>query len=389
MSKSSPIPSDRFTTADLISELQGRPEALALFVLNVGDGDAQVVLLPTDPLAGYRRAVVVDAATAKPLSLLSTLTADGLLPGAEESDIALVVASHPHQDHIGGMAKVLAGLGDRVAEFWDPGYFHPIGAFHQMMAEVEQRTRLLYSQPASGLNRWIGRTGVTVLSPSIHLRNRFDTYGVEINDSSISLRLQHPAARVVTRDVQGNVVDKEGSPVSLVLGGDAQTLSWSYVLTDFPFLVKSNSASSAAIAAATGDVDLLKAHVFKVSHHASKRGVNLELVERIAPRISVISCAPNSPRYHFPHDLAQEMIREARDPRAGSGTQRRKLDWELNIHYTSDREREQDADGEGRALGSVVTVLEEGRRPQVWRLGDTPKQGPSTANLRQARRMKA
>lgn len=375
------IPADRLTAGDLVGELAGRPEALALFVLNVGDGDAQVVLLPTDPVAGHRRLVVVDAATAKPLSLVRTLTAEGLLPGTA-ADVALVVATHPHQDHIGGMAKVLAGLGDRVAEFWDPGYFHPIGAFHRMMAEVEQRTDLLYSHPASGSSRWVGRTGITVLSPSIHLRNRFDTYGVEINDSSLSLRLQHPAARVVTRDVEGNVVDKQASSVSLVLGGDAQTLSWSYVLTDFPFLVKSNSASSAAIAAATGDLDLLRADVFKVSHHASKRGVNLELLERISPRVAVVSCAANSPRYHFPHDLAQDILREARDPKAGSGGRRQDEDWQLRIYYTADR------DTDDRALGSVVTVLEERRDPQVWRLGDTPGRAVSTAVLRGARRMK-
>jgi beta-lactamase superfamily II metal-dependent hydrolase len=388
MTQPQPIPAENFTTVDLISELQGRPEALAVFVLNVGDGDAQVVLLPTDPVDGHRRVVVVDAATAKPLALIEVLTAEGLLPGGDTEDVALVVATHPHQDHIGGMARVLAGLGDRVAEFWDPGYFHPIGAFHQMMAEVEQRTGLLYSQPTSGLSRWIGRTAVTVLSPSIHLRNRFDTYGVEINDSSISLRLQHPAARVVTRDVEGNVVDTQDRPVSVVLGGDAQTLSWSYVLTDFPFLMKSNSASSEAIAAATGDVDLLRAHVFKVSHHASKRGINLELIERIAPRLTVISCAANSARYHFPHDLAQEIIREARDPHAGSGTPRDKFDWELNMHYTCDCERPADGTGEDVPLGSVVTVLEEGRNPQVWRLRDNPQQDPSAADLRQARRMR-
>lgn len=80
------------------------------------------------------------AATAKPLSLIKLLTAEGLLPGGAEADVALVVATHPHQDHISGMAKVLAGLGERVAEFWDPGYCHPIGAFHQMMAAVEVRT---------------------------------------------------------------------------------------------------------------------------------------------------------------------------------------------------------------------------------------------------------
>lgn len=375
------IPQDRFTTADLISELQDRPEALALFVLNVGDGDAQVVLLPTDPVARHRRAIIVDAATAKPLTLIELLTAEGLLPGGEQADVALVVATHPHQDHIGGMAKVLAGLGDRVAEFWDPGYFHPIGAFHRMMAQVEQRTGLLYCHPASGLSRWIGRTGISVLSPSIHLRNRFDTYGVQINDSSISLRLEHPAARVVTRDQEGNVVATNAAPASLILGGDAQTLSWSYVLTDFPYLLKANSASAAAIAAATGNVDLLQAQVLKVSHHASKHGVNLELIERINPRVAVVSCAADSPRYHFPHDLAREILREARDPLAGSGQPRTKQDWQHGLHYTADR------DGAHRPLGSVVTVLEERRDPQVWRLSDTPTQGPSAGQLRAALRM--
>jgi beta-lactamase superfamily II metal-dependent hydrolase len=380
MSNPAPIPASRFATRSLLREIESRPEALALFVLNVGDGDAQVALLPGDPVSGRRQAVVVDAATGKPLQLIDLLTTEGLLPGPNgDPDVALVVATHPHQDHIGGMSGLLGGLGDRVAEFWDPGYFHPIGAFHRMMGEVEQRNRLLYSHPSAGLRRWIGRTGVTVLSPSVHLRNRFDTYGVEINDSSISLRLEHPAARVVTRDQEGNMVEPQPA-ASVVLGGDAQTLSWSYVLTDFPFLMKSNSPSAAAIAAATGDRDLLDAQVFKVSHHASKRGVNLELLERIKPRVTVVSCAPGSPRYHFPHDLAQEILREARDPQAGSGAARTKGDWQLGIFYTAD------VDTGERLLGSVVTLVEHGRNPQVWRLGDAPTDTLDRTHLTKARR---
>jgi beta-lactamase superfamily II metal-dependent hydrolase len=373
------IPADRFDAADLVGALRSRPEALALFVLNVGDADAQVALLPADPASGTRRAVVVDAATAKTLNVVELLTAEGLLPGA--ADVALVVATHPHHDHIGAMSALLAGLGERVAEFWDPGYFHPIGSFHRMMSEVERRTGLVYSHPSSGLRRWIGRTGVTVLSPSIHLRNRFDTYGVEINDSSISLRLDHPAARVVDRDEEGNVVEPQAA-ASVVLGGDAQTLSWSYVLTDFPYLMKSNSPSAAAIGAATGDVDLLRAQVFKVSHHASKRGVNLELLERIRPRITVVSCAADSARYHFPHNLAQEMMREARDPVAGSGASRSKSDWELRIFYTGD------VDTAGQPLGTVVTVVEVGRNPQVWRLGDASPDLLRAAHLTAAKRFR-
>jgi beta-lactamase superfamily II metal-dependent hydrolase len=381
-----PIPADRFVTGDLLQELRDRPEALALFCLNVGDGDAQVVLLPvTGPDGGHRRALVVDAYTRKTIDLLEVLTGAGLLPGADgEADVALVVATHPHHDHIGAMAALLAAMGERVAEFWDPGYFHTIDAFHRMMREVEAKTDLLYSHPASGLRRWVGRTAVTVLSPSIHLRNRFDTYGVAINDASISLRLDHPAARISTRDDEGNVVDPQTSTASVVLGGDAQTLSWSYVLTDFPYLVKSNSPSADAIAAATGDRDLLRAQVFKVSHHASKRGVNLELLERIRPRVTVVSCGADSPRYHFPHDLAQEILREARQPQAGSGATRDTEDWELGIFYTAD------SDSDGRALGTVVAVVEEGRNPQVWRLGDDPPREPrlSANSLASARRFR-
>ncbi len=384
MAAPAPIPSEQLATGDLLEELRGRPEALALFTLNVGDGDAQVVLLPTaEPDGGPRRAVVVDAYTRKTLDLLTVLTDAGLLAGGDdESDVALVVATHPHHDHIGAMAPLLQEFGTRVAEFWDPGYFHTIGAFHQMMREIEERPDLLYSHPASGLRRWIGRTAVTVLAPSIHLRNRFDTYGVALNDSSISLRLDHPAARVTVRDDEGAVVEQHARAASVVLGGDAQTLSWSYVLTDFPYLMRSNSPSAEAIAAATGDRDLLRAQVFKVSHHASKRGVNLELLERIRPQVTVISCGPNSSRYHFPHDLAQEILREARQPLAGSGSDRASKDWELNIFYTSD------TDTDGVALGTVVSVVEEGRRPQVWRLGDDPPREPrlSIAHLADARR---
>lgn len=95
----------------------------------------------------------------------------------------------------------------------------------------------------------------------------------------------------------------------------------------------------------------------------------------------MISCGRDSKRYHFPHDLAQEILREARNPQAGSGKPRTKQDWELKIFYTSDR------DTDDKVLGSVVTVLEEGHDPETWRLGDTPQRGLTAADLRAARLM--
>jgi hypothetical protein len=50
---------------------------------------------------------------------------------------------------------------------------------------------------------------VTVLSPSVQLRNRYDSYGTEINDSSISLRLDFP----VSRYLEARQEVEQGQPV--------------------------------------------------------------------------------------------------------------------------------------------------------------------------------
>lgn len=338
---------------------------LVYFLLNVGDGDAQVVLLPRDPVTGVHRVIIVDAGrTEKVPALLDELAAHGLLPtddGGRLADdaIALIVATHPHADHIAGMAEILDRHGHAVAELWDPGYYHPGPDYIDMMRAVEEHSQIVYSQPASGLRRYISDVAVTVLSPSIQLRNRFDTYGVEINDASISLRLEYPASRVVERD-DGRAIVQRRRPATLILGADAQTLSWSYVLTDFPNIPASDSAAARALRAAQG-ADLLGGHVLKVSHHASKHGVNLELVSRIAPLLTLVSCASPG-RHSFPHTVAQAVIREALDPVETSGAAHR-TDADLGFFYTCDRD-----DG-GRTLGSVAVVMRPSSRV-VWRFRD-------------------
>ncbi|MGH7505966.1 MAG: ComEC/Rec2 family competence protein, partial [Longimicrobiales bacterium] len=309
----------------------------------------------------------VDAGlTDKLPALIRAIVGEGLLAPDDAQErtgsIALVVATHPHSDHIRGIRQLLDTFGDRIAEFWDPGYFHTSAGYLEMMAGVEQLPNLLYAQPTSGLRRWIGNVAVTVLSPSIQLKNRFDTYGTEINDSSLSLRLEFPASRVVQRDDERRLVER-GRNRSLVLGADAQTLSWSYVLTDFPELHTSDSAAAKAIEAATG-ADLLRGHVLKISHHGSKHGVNLELVERIGPDVTLISSERGGGRYNFPHTVAQELIREAIE--STTSGQLRSADHELGIFYTSDE------DDDGRVLGSFAIVISPEGDRRLWRFTDLP-----------------
>jgi beta-lactamase superfamily II metal-dependent hydrolase len=377
MTRPTPIAAARHGADDFVTSV--KPFHLVYFLLNVGDGDSQLVLLPEDP-TGRRRMIVVDVARqGKTVALINALERAGLIdpapPNGKDPDgsLALVVATHPHTDHIGGMAELLSTQLSRLGEFWDSGYFHTSQSYHQMMTAIEANSRLAYAQPTAGYRRWIGSALVTVLSPAVSLRNRFDTYGTEVNDASISLRIEFPAPRVVQRGNRRELVD-EPRTMAVILGADAQTLSWSYVLTDFPQLHADANAAATAIRAATG-ADPLAAKVLKVAHHASKHGINLELVERINPALTLVSSTADGSRFHFPHTVAQELLREALDPVAGSGRERARKDADLGIFYTSDR------DDTDTLLGSMAVVMARGVAT-LWRFGDDADQDVVLATAR-------
>ncbi len=361
------------TPGDFLNSVRDRPDALIYFLCNVGDGDTQVLLLPAAEDSGLRQAIVVDVLQfRKAAAVLDWAIGHGMMlsdpAAAGERDIALVVATHPHQDHIAGMPKLLEVYGDRIGEFWDPGYFHTIGAYHDMMRKVAANGSIGYAHPSSGLRRWFGDVAVTVLSPSIGLRNRFDTYGVNINDASISLQIDFPLAQVIRRDDEGNRVESKKNRNVLVLGADAQTLSWAHVISDFPRLHKSNSAAAKAIGAATGSKDPLRAGLHKVPHHGSKHGVNLELAERIRGALTLVSSVREGGNHGFPHQIAQQILREAVNPQAKKlGEHDPANDPSLGLYYTGDE------DSNGDPLGSMAVVMRAGKL-EMWRFGDRPSQ---------------
>jgi len=202
-----------------------------------------------------------------------------------------------------------------------------------------------------------------VLAPQISLRNRFDSYGVTINNSSIALKIEFPASRVEQRGPDRRYLRIRRTQ-GLVLGADAQTLSWGHVMDDFAELQPNASPVATELRMALG-ADPLRARIFKVPHHASKHGVNLELVEMIRPAFSLISCAADG-RYHFPHTVAQESVREALEAIATTGAAHRP-DHELGIHYTGS------TDTDDRPLGSIAVVMSpSGRKRNLWRFGDRP-----------------
>jgi hypothetical protein len=349
-----------------------KPTDLVYFALNVGDGDAQLMLLPADS-QGRRRAIVVDCIRAEKLfALLEELVAAGLLPEVAPL-LALVVATHPHDDHIAGMPSLLRRFGrtGHVAEFWEPAYYHPSGAYLEMMRELEDLHSIDHLQPASGTTRYIGLVKITVLAPSVALRSRFDSYGININNASIALKVEFPAKRTFQRGNDRTYL-RLPTTQSLILGADAQTESWGEVLHDFPQLGPASTAVTTALRRARGH-EPLNAAVFKVPHHGSKHGLNLELVEAIRPAISIVSSVHAGGRYHFPHDVTQSALREAIDPISSKPEDHHRPDPELNILYTASREVDAKKNGkEVGPLGTVGLLVGAGGRREIWRFGDEP-----------------
>jgi hypothetical protein len=363
-----------------LQALESQPQSLVYLLLNVGDGDTQLLLLPEREPGAGRCGLVVDVATRNKLPpIVDALDAAGMLapPSAEGCSFPVVVGTHPHADHIGGMPQFLDRYGERIGEFWEPGYYHTSTAFTETMVRLEERPHIGHLQPTSGTTRFLGSVKITVLSPGVGLRNRFDSYGVDVNNASISLKVEFPAARVSTRQdprragAASRLYLGLRHPWSIVLGADTQTTGWAQAEVDFPELRSGhNPALTAELRAAHGR-DHLRGHVFKLPHHASKHGLNLELVKRVNPSIALVSSVGRGGKYQFPHDLSLEATREAIRPVA-TRRQAQLPDHELGIHYTA--AYLDVADGAQVPLGSIAVVLppRRGVPAELWRLGDDP-----------------
>jgi beta-lactamase superfamily II metal-dependent hydrolase len=380
----------------LVNAIAADPDALVYFLLNVGDGDTQLLLLPPDSNDHVRRLVIVDVATPGKLPKLldalhqALVNGDNLIePPGSDRQIRLLVATHPHFDHIGGMTDLINRYNDPnpavppcIDQFWEPGFFFPSPPFHNLMATLESSPRIRRLQPTAGTTMTLDTVRLTVIGPSVGLRTRFDTYGVEINNSSITLMVEYPASQLFAQRADSRQ-DRRVAPKPsrrLLLGGDAQFASWAQTTVDFPDLQQTQNATLAKELRAARGKDYLAADLIKISHHASKHGVNLELLERVSASIALVSSVAGGGKYGFPHLLAIEAAREARQATTTKGTPR-KTDQELGIQLTGSRL------DSGKPAGSIAVLISRasGRPLRLFRFGDTPA---SPIDLAAAREVK-
>lgn len=257
-----------------------RDDTLSLHVLNIGNGDSLVVELPKEANQPTRSHLIVDCFNAdKTLDYLNKL-------GAQ--DIKLVVATHPHEDHILGLKEVMENYPNSIGQFWDSGFRHNIDAWYELIEYIKNRKNITFIRPTSGMTLLVAGVEITVVAPSIYLRNRYDTFGVNINNASIVLKLTYAGK-------------------TMILGGDAQWDSWGKITEEFPHYEKTTNPTQNIQLEET--FNPLECVFLKASHHGSKHGTSLEAIERLGVNNAAISCAKDS-QYGHPDALAIDAFKD-------------------------------------------------------------------------------
>lgn len=197
---------------------------LEVTFLDVGQGDAVLIRAPEG------QTVLVDAGLTAPLDALAS---HGV------SSLDLLVASHPHEDHIGGIAGVLQSV--PAGAFMDNGVPHTTATYRELMDIVERLPGLMYLEAEPRVVR-LGTAEVQVLP----LPPPGDA---NLNNRSVSLVVRYGA-------------------FSVLLTGDSQGPQLAY-------LVQSGLVP---------DVTVLKA-----PHHGSDNGLSWEFLQVARPEVVVIS----------------------------------------------------------------------------------------------------
>lgn len=174
----------------------------------------------------------------------------------------LVIMSHPHSDHIGGMQSVLNAF--PVGGVLDSGYVHG-SALQRSVLETIKRKNIPFAKARAGTTKLLGsKTKIEILAPREPL-----LHGTESDANNNS---------VVCRVVYGNV--------RILLMGDAEIEEQGRIIA---------SGSN------------LESQVLKLSHHGSSDGTNLELLRWVKPEYIIISVGSGN-EYGHPHRSVLRMI---------------------------------------------------------------------------------
>ncbi|WP_069680108.1 ComEC/Rec2 family competence protein [Clostridium taeniosporum] len=220
---------------------------LQVYYLDVGQGDAEYIRINDFD-------ILIDAG---PKS-----ESDHLLKQLEDKnidDFEMVIATHPHEDHIGGMSKVFEKY--KVENFYMPKVTHTTKTFQNMLKSVSKQG-LKVQTLKEGMQFNLGDGA------------KFDVYS-PIKDSYDDFNNYSPIMKLTYGETK------------LMFTGDAETL-----------------AEKEALSRHLKD---LKSDVLKFGHHGSSTSSSNEFLKAVSPKYGIISCGKDN-SYGHPHKETMNKI---------------------------------------------------------------------------------
>lgn len=243
---------------------------LEVHFLDVGQGDAAVIITPEG------RVVLIDGG---PPDCADDLVAELLDLGVTEIDLLLV--SHAHADHIGGLYDVLHEF--PVARYADPGFPHTSRVYGVLLGRLIALQVPRFELSAGQVVAIEDGITLYVIGPETPFIGGSRS---DVNANSLVVLLQHGDNRILFMG------DAEHETEMRILGG-----GWAQ------------------------DVDVLK-----VAHHGSEYASTESFLEAVQPEFAVISCgADNS--YGHPAEPTLDRLRTV----APAGIYRTDLDGTIRL----------------------------------------------------------
>lgn len=216
--------------------------------LDVGQGDSEFIELPEG------KCMLIDASTAEyGDDIVSTVQSLGY------NKIDFLVATHPHADHIGGMAQVIESLD--IGEIYMPKAVSTSKTFENFLETVSDNNLQITTATAGKMICSYSNLTAKFLAP--------------VSDSYDDLNNYSAVVKITYGDN------------SFLFMGDAENLAENEMLAN--------------------DSYLLEADVLKVGHHGSSSSTGIEFLQAVNPQYAVISCGEGN-SYGHPHRETLDLL---------------------------------------------------------------------------------
>ena len=223
---------------------------LEVLFFDVGQADSILIKSPDDKI------MLIDAGERETKEDLRQMLIEN---GVQKIDV--LVGTHPHSDHIGGMQYIVENF--EIGAVYMPKVAHNTQTYEKLLKSIQKKGLKITAARAGKIISFGSELTTEIIGPVS------DEYE-EMNDYSVVIRVNY-------------------GQTAFLFTGDAEKPAEEDMIRNTP--------------------NQLKATVLKAAHHGSSTGTTEDFLELVDPQFVVISCGTDN-KYGHPHDETLELLAE-------------------------------------------------------------------------------